>query len=534
MTPPETHPNNTSSIPSSNTAPSNLGDLAQRFFDSVNPASAEGRTENDSDGQEPSASHAAEQNSSSTNNNRKKRHSFPCTQFGNADRLVYYFGGSIRYCPQWKAWFVWDGRRWMKSAEELVQNMAYQTVRMIRNEKDGVSEKDLSAEEVSKIKEAIRDWARRSETAHQQAAMVKIATSKPELHVTPEQFDRDPMLFNVQNGTIDLRSGKLLSHRRDDLITSVSPVIYDPDAKCPIFEAFLRRIFGDDDEVIDFMQRALGYALTGCVSEKVLFTLDGRGDNGKTSLLEIVKDVQGKDYSGTVNIETLTKKGSESERLHTIAELHGKRFVTASEAEEGEALRESFIKHLTGMGRLKGRHLYSSAFEFDPVFKIFLDANHKPRIQSSDPAIWNRQRLIPFKVSIPRAEQDRQLKDKLRSESSGILAWLVQGALLWQKYGLGYPTAIAQATDEYRAEMDAIHQFVQDCCETGADYRVNPTDVYDAYKTWCGRQGCPPLAPNAFGSKLSQRGYETQKSNGGRWRVGIRLKDTVSQFDPGV
>jgi putative DNA primase/helicase len=187
-------------------------------------------------------------------------------------------------------------------------------------------------------------------------------------------------------------------------------------------------VLGEDEALIEFLQKAIGYSLTGRVNEKALFFLHGTGDNGKTTLIEAVRKIMG-EYAGTVDIDALMKKSGVPEKERAIADLLGKRFVTSSEAAEGEALHEARIKNLTGMGRLSGRRIYGSAFEFDPQFKLFIDANHKPHISGTEGAIWSRFKLIPFNVSIPKAEQDKHLLEKLAAEAPGILAWAVQGCL---------------------------------------------------------------------------------------------------------
>lgn len=339
----------------------------------------------------------------------------------------------------------------------------------------------------------------------------------------PHYFDRDPWLFNCANGTLDLRKGGLRSHSREDLLTKISPVEYWPDAKCPVWEAFLRRVFNGDNDLIEFMQKAIGYALTGCVTEKALFPLYGTGDNGKTTLLEAVRTVMG-DYAGMVYIEALMKKAQVAEKERAFADLLGKRFVTSSEAADGQALHEARVKHLTGMGKLSGRRIYGSAFEFDPQFKLFIDANHKPVVSQSDDAIWNRFRMIPFSVPIPKAEQDRNLGSKLAAEAPGILAWAVRGCSKWQADGLGVPEVVTRATEDYRNEMDPVTDFIEDCCIQDPALVTPSTDLYTAYNQWCVVHREKTGSSKAFGTALERKGFPAVRTSEARGRSGLALR----------
>ena len=277
-----------------------------------------------------------------------------------------------------------------------------------------------------------------------------------------------------------------------------------------------------NEALIHYVQKVIGYALTGNVNEKAMFVLYSGGDNGKTTLLETVRALLG-DYAGIVEIDALMQNGHDDARDRAVAELVGKRFVTSSEAQEGAKLNEAKVKHLTGMGRLQGRHIYGSPFQFDPQFKLFIDANHKPVIRGTDNAIWNRIHLIPFEVSIPKAEQDRNLGKKLRAELPGILAWAVKGCLAWQKEGLGAPTAVTAASTQYRSEMDVVAQFIADECVVELGASAPAGDLYRAYTSWARNRGEDPFSDTKFGSRLSELGYEGARANGSRVRRGLQL-----------
>jgi putative DNA primase/helicase len=270
--------------------------------------------------------------------------------------------------------------------------------------------------------------------------------------VIPEHLDQDPWLFNVENGTIDLKTGELRPHERGALITKLAPVQYDREAECPTWWKFLMRIFNGNLALIEFLQKAVGYALTGSTREQCLFFLHGLGANGKSTLLEIIHTLLG-DYAHRTSSETFLIKKSGG-IPNDVAALRGARLVGAVEVESGRRLAEVLIKEMTGGDRISARFLHAEWFDFKPEFKIFLAANHKPVIRGTDHAIWRRIHLIPFNVQIPKPEQDRDLPEKLKAELPGILNWALEGCQMWQLYGLEPPAEVQAATQDYREEMD--------------------------------------------------------------------------------
>lgn len=449
---------------------------------------------------------------------------FEFNQIGNAERLIHYHGAWLRYCTVWKKWLVWDGHRWHVDTNGAVNRKAHATIRAIKQDSKGIKKND-------KLKDAMESHAKRSSTKYEIDAMVDIAKDLIGVSITPEELDANPMLLNCKNGVVDLRTGDLIPHTdptcRGFLCTNLTPVKYQPGARCPQWEKFLDRIFAGDTALIEYVQRMIGYGLTGDVSEKALFFLHGEGDNGKTTMLEIVRRLLGP-YAGMVQIETLMNKSQDAARQQAVARLYGKRMITASESEEGQRFQESTIKAITGMGRLMGRRLYENAFEFDPTHKLFIDANHKPDIRGTDHAIWTRMHLVPFGVIIPKAEQDRKLTQKLREELPGILAWAVRGAVAWQRDGLERPAAVERATEVYRSEMDIVSIFLTECCAKISDGSEGSTDLYSAFKNWCADAGnADPLTQTAFGIRLGKLGYQTRRSGAGNRWMGVRLTTPV-------
>ncbi len=435
------------------------------------------------------------------------------TDWGNAKRLVRLHGQDLRYCHLWGKWLVWDGRRWDKDSTAAVVRCAKDAVRNIYLE---------AAEELDeKRQKALAEHAIRSAAERKISAMISLAASEPGIPVLPDQLDADPWLLNCLNGTLDLRTGELRPHKREDLITRVLPITYDPTATCPKWEAFLNRIMAGNQNLIRFIQRAVGYSLTGDVSEQVFFMCYGTGANGKTVFLRTLLALLG-EYGRPVDPELLMAHTGE---VHpTIrADLMGARLAVAIETEEGRRLNETLTKWLTGGDKLKARFMRQDFFEFEPTHKIWVATNHKPVIRGTDHAIWRRIRLIPFNVTIPAEEQDTRLPEKLREELPGILAWAVRGCLEWQKHGLGVPEEVKNATEGYRAEMDIIAQFLEEACIIDPVAKARASDLYRSYTTWCEENGEHPLSQKNFGMRLTERGFRREVSNSVRWWRGIGL-----------
>ncbi|MBI4470950.1 MAG: primase C-terminal domain-containing protein [Acidobacteria bacterium] len=439
------------------------------------------------------------------------------TDVANAKRLVTAHGGDLRYVKPSDHWLAWGGRRWAKDETGEVERRAKDSARGIYNE--------AAAEPDADERKRLAKHAAGTETAARIRAMIELARSEPGIPALPEQFDRDPYLFNVLNGTVDLRTGELLDHRREDMLTKLAPVDYKENASAPIWLEFLLRIFNRNEQMIAFIRRAVGYSLTGVTTEQVLFILYGSGANGKTTLRETIHAALG-DYALTTPSETLLKK-RQSGIPNDIAALRGARFVTASETADGRRLDEARIKDLTGGDTISARFMHGEFFQFKPVCKVWLSTNHKPVIRGTDNAIWRRIRLIPFDVTIPEDEQDKSLPDKLKQEAPGILAWAVGGAEEWFNFGLGLPDEVTGATRSYRAEMDVHAAFIEECCVVKPELVTPAGELYAHYQRWCQASGEVPTAARSFGLTLSERGFSADKGTGGkRIRRGIGLLES--------
>jgi putative DNA primase/helicase len=443
------------------------------------------------------------------------------TDLGNARRLVTRHGPDLRFCPPWKQWLVWTGTRWGRDGDGEVMRRAKHTVEQI-------PEEAAALQGNSELVRQLLQHATGSQSAPRLSAMITLATSEPGIPVVPGVLDADPWLLNVANGTLELRTGQLRAHCREDLLTKVAPVAYDPEALCPRWVAFLEDILQGNSALIAFLQRAVGYALTGDTSEQVLFLLYGTGSNGKSTLLETLRALLGA-YAQHTPFTTFLTGRSDTVR-NDLARLHGARFVSAVEVERGQRLDETVIKQVTGGDPITARFLYEEYFEFTPQFKLFLAANHKPVIWGTEYAIWRRIRLIPFTVKIPESQKDRQLSTKLRAELPGILTWAVQGCLAWQREGLQAPEEVEVATEEYREEMDIVGRFLDDCCREDPTAKISTQQLYQAYTTWCDRSGEPRLGMNTFSAKLSERGFQKCRLGNSRGWAGLTLRNEWEEW----
>ena len=443
---------------------------------------------------------------------------------GNAARIVALYGDVLRYCPAYKKWLDYDGRRWQVDDRGLATKLAKQT--MIRFLEQAVRSEGGKAEE----------FARSSLNAGRIRAALELA--RPELALTPDQFDQHPFLLNVKNGTIDLSNGNLRPHDPQDYLTKLVHYDYQPLATCERFKQFLAEIMGGSSDskrtksLVRYLQKLFGCAITGDVSEKIVVCFFGEGDNGKTTLLEAVRHVIA-EYSHQVMIEHLMVSqyaNQSTASMADLADLKGARFVTTSEGERGQRLAESKIKYLSaGMGEIKACRKYENPVKFPATHKLFMDSNYKPIVRGTDNAIWNRLVSVPFDVVISKDQIDKALSQQLKDESEGILAWLVEGCLLWQKEGLDEPPEVTSANEGWRAEMDPLSEFLEDCCELGPDFFCLNSEPWDRYTGWSDSRSEMPIERNEFNERLEQNGCVRKKKKiKGQARhvwVGIRLKD---------
>lgn len=441
------------------------------------------------------------------------------TDLGNARRLVRRYGDSARYDYNRKLWFAWDGTLWTEHAEHAVMRMAKETVTALYADAARIDDPDK--------RQALIKHALRSESAKSLRAMLDLARSEPGIQADAAKFDTAPHLLNVLNGTIDLQTGELREHRREDMLTKLAAVNYEPRMSSPLWNAFLDRIFNGNQSLIRFMQRAIGYTLTGETGEQCLFVLHGEGANGKSTLLEVMATLTG-NYSTPVRTEALMKHKWTGASGHNedIANLRGARFVSAVETEAGQKFAEKLLKQITGGDTITASRKHEHNISFRPAFKLWLAANHKPEIEGTDEAIWRRIHLIPFDVTIPEPERDHNLSKKLCAETelSGILAWCVQGASEYYRDGLGVAEEVKRATAEYRNEQDSLAEFITELCEVQEAATVSASQLYNCFEEWCRGSGDEVPTVKAFAAMMKAHGFKAGRNNRGKFWHGIRLK----------
>jgi putative DNA primase/helicase len=438
------------------------------------------------------------------------------TEAANAERLIGKFGDDIRWCGAWKKWLSWDGCRWVTDDQGRVEHFATETANELWSE---------VGREIPNVDDQTRNelikFAKSSNSGKGVREMLFLSRSNPDVAVAPAEMDADQWLLNCPNGTVDLRTGCLLPHNRADKITKLCPTNYDPKATAVVWERFLASVF-DNQEIIDFIRRLLGYGLTGDTREQLLAIFHGGGSNGKSTLLEAYRRTIGEDYTmqGAPDVLMENKKPSHStERM----DLFGKRFVSCAETKDSHTLNKAFVKALTGGEPIRGRGVFENPWQFNPTHKIILSTNYKPRIKGRDHAIWRRLCLVPFAVQFwdadkgesgpPELECDKLLKEKLTTEAEGILAWAVRGCLEWHRQGLQMPDAVKAATNDYKQNEDVLGKFLASCT-ISIDGRSRFKSVYEALETWATDTGENSPSRKALSAYLTDQGYRCETSGG--------------------
>lgn len=433
---------------------------------------------------------------------------------GNAQRFLDIFGEEFRYNYTDKCFLYWDGRRWAADLDGCAERAADAAIEAMRQEAEYYAKTD------DDLAKAFGKHIRSSRSNKSKTNMLK--ELQHNVPILPHQLDKHKMAFNVPNGTLSLRSGTLVEHDRAHLITKLSPIEYTDNADCPMWLRFLDDIFAGDKELIRYIQKAVGYSMTGDTSEQCVFFLFGTGSNGKSTFLEVLHSIFG-DYVMNIQPETIMVKNNTGNGINSdIARLKGARLVTTVEPNEGVRLNEGLIKQLTGDDTVTARKLYGNEFEFKPEFKLWMATNHKPIIRGTDEGIWRRIHMIPFTVHIPDERKDRQLKEKLEREFPAILRWAVDGCLLWQREGLKQPRAVLDMTRDYRREMDVISGFIDDRCEVGEGFCAKSSELYSAYSAWCEVNTEYKMSNTKFSVEMEKR-FTRSKRMDGNYFVGLKL-----------
>jgi putative DNA primase/helicase len=393
----------------------------------------------------------------------------------------------LRYVAKWGRWLRYENGRWKFDDTRRVFSFA----------------RELCREAASATDDKKR--AAKIATAQTRAAVVALAGEDPRLAATTDQWDVDSWLLNTPAGVVDLRTGRKRPHRGDDFMTKMTAVA--PRGQCPQFKKFLRHIFDGDIEMVRYLQRVFGYALTGVTNEHALFFLFGGGSNGKGVLTSTMRGILS-DYHQTAAMDTFTATSNHERHPTDLAMLRGARLVTSTETEEGARWAEAKIKTLTGGDAIQARFMRQDFFEFMPQFKLMVSGNHKPRLRAVNVAIRRRMNLLPFTVTISDEQRDPNLGEKLTAEWPGILAWAIQGCLAWQRDGLKPPQKVIDATEEYLASEDTVGAFLDEIFVREANAEISSGKLFAAWKQWAGDNNAFVGSAKIFAGWMTERGFE--------------------------
>lgn len=451
------------------------------------------------------------------------------TDTGNAERLYDKFGNVLKYLYNRKKWYVWTGKRWSIDEGAEIKKLADIVCREMKAEAFQCDE--------DKQKEELK-WATRTANSRPKEAMIKECQHLHSIPASPENFDAHTDLLNVQNGIIDLKTGELMPHDSSHMLSKITYCDYDAGGNRPEkWLKFLDDVTAGDKDLQEYIQRCVGYSITGSNREQCAYFLYGMGNNGKSTFLDTIANVLG-DYAANTQPDTLMmqgKVGSLGGGANTeIARLKSARFVTCEEPTEGVRLNEGLLKQITGGTKVTCRFLYGDEFEYTPEFKIWVATNHKPTIRGTDVGIWRRIKLIPFEVNIPPEKVDKSLKYKLRAEYPQILAWAMEGCMKWQKYGLNEPKRVIEAVKDYKQEMDLIASFVEQCIviDYACDDKIMASELFALYKSWAKENNEWEMTSKRFGMELGKKTPEKLKTAKGIAYGRIRLTEYARTLLP--
>lgn len=443
---------------------------------------------------------------------------FSLTDTGNAERLRAELGDCIAWVHEHNTWLQFSGGGWHQRTHADMVELATGVMKKIFSEA-AEANNPMSAK-------AIAVHAAKSLNSAALSNTIELLKAQPRVQLRSTQLDIDDMVIGAENGVvIDLHTGQARTQQPTDYITKSTGCTYDPSATCPTWDAFLRSLFcgldgsadtDDDQGMIGYLQMAMGYMLTGRVSEKQFFFLHGGGDNGKSRVAAVVKELWGS-YAVQSSTSAFMQKQDGGGATPELARLQGMRVVIASETEEKQILAEGLVKAITGGESFTARQLYGAPFDFMPKFKLFMSGNDRPTIRSDGRAIWSRIHLVPLSRTFELHEQDSHLADKLSKELSGILNWAIQGCLMWQQVGrLVMPKRMVQEVQRYKSDMDLIQQWMDECCNLGATLTATSADVYRSFSHWAKNNGHRVFSQTRFSLKLIERKFEKTHTRTGK------------------
>lgn len=441
---------------------------------------------------------------------------------GNAERLVDLYGKDIKFNINKGKWFIWKGTHWTEDTEFKVENLYRNVLRRFQRQ---IKLTYYALEDIDKEKAEKRAnaFVLKCESDNKIKATLSQAKTFKNMHFM--KSDENNYLFNTPNGTFDLKEQIIREHKREDLITQCSNYSYSSENYCPNWLDFLNKIFLDNKELITYIQKAIGYSLTGDMSEQCLFMLWGGGANGKSTFVRALEDIMGT-YAATIKGETLMETKNNDGARGDLARLTNKRVVIASELQEGQVFNEPLLKVLSAGETLPVRFMYQEEFMLQPRFKLWIMTNKKPKVKGNDYGIWRRWRMIPFKYTFKDEEKDPNFYEKnIITELPAILNWAIEGYKKWQEEGFGTPLEILESVEDYKNEMDQVARFLEDECITQQDLTCAGSLLYETYKDWCMDEGeTYRMTNNKFSSDLKEKGFINKRTNRGKIWEGIALK----------
>lgn len=437
---------------------------------------------------------------------------FAMTDAGNAELFLRHWGERLRFDTVRESWFAWEGHRWREIGEDFLVPMALASVRA----------RAAAASDETQAKK----WAKSSESKARLTAMVGLARAFEPICSTVE-WDSEPLLVGFPNGVMDLGTGRFRDGRCGDRITKSVVVPYDSGAGCPRWQQFLREMFAEDD-LIEYVRRALGYSLTGEIREQVFFVLQGPGGNGKTVFLSTFGHAL-RDYACSASFQVFDY-AARNEHPQCLARLESARFVTASEANENTRLNEARLKALAGSEPITARSMYRGDRTFPNTAKVWLAVNHLPLITDQTDGIWRKVRLLELHRQFVGSRADPLLPEKLKSEAPGILRWAIEGARLWLQEGLPMPSSVLRATQQWRERLDPLAGFIATCCAVDEEASATAQELYGEFVRYCADSNAESVTQATFGRRMGER-FARRRVSVNRETVyqGIRLKSGTTQ-----
>ena len=462
--------------------------------------------------------------------NFRQKRNYSLDDTGNAERMSDMFNEVIRYNYTDRKWMLYEKNKWVYDQLGVIYDLVDKSLEAMKAEKDWYIQQDKeNNDENQTLFKAWEKYYKKSRNHN-----IKTALEKEVQHYVPimqNLLDRHKMLLNTPTGVIDLNDFSVRKATPKDYFTKSVNANFDKSAKCPLWDKFLETIFSGDKDLIRYVQKAVGYSLTGSTAEQCAFFLYGTGRNGKSTFIDILRELFG-DYARNIQPETIMIKNNNGINSD-IARLKGARLVTTVEPNEGLKLNEGLLKQLTGGDIITARKLYAEEFEFKAEFKLWMATNHKPIIRGTDLGIWRRVHMIPFTVVIPENEVDKQLTEKLMQELDGIFTWALRGLSMYNRDGLKMPSAVQQAVEEYKKEMDVVSRFLDECTEKAFAKSVKASDLYQVYTNWCSQYGEYQMSNTKFGKEIMQK-YERVRRNDGMYYVGMELNGEFAPYSVNI